>query len=402
MKPLPLCALAAALILGATTTAHPTSVNEPTNDLPIKVGMSTALTGPASALGTGVRTGVNAYFDWVNESGGVQGRPLELIALDDGYEPARTGPNMRALDGEHDVFAVVGNVGTPTAAVAVPIAGELEMPLFGAFTGAGLLRKSPPDRYVVNYRASYAQETAAMVDGLIDGMGLEPSQIAFFTQNDAYGMAGYSGAMKALERRGYKEARALPHGRYPRNTTRVEGGLSTIMDPRHDVRAVIMVGAYRPCARMIQLAKQHGLDAIFLNVSFVGSAALAKELGAAGEGVVVTQVVPHFESDMPGVAHFRSIVPEEEQGFVSLEGYLLARAFVEGLRAVDGELTRESFIDALESGHPVDMGIGDPARLAKTDHQLSDTVWPTVIGSNGQYSSLEDWSELRRFIGGAK
>lgn len=362
----------------------------------IRVGMSTALSGPAAALGTGVRDGVQAYFRYVNANGGVNGRPLELIALDDGYEPARTGPNMRALVDEHEVFAVIGNVGTPTASVAVPIANELQVPLFGAFTGAGLLRNTPPDRWIVNYRASYAQETAAMVRGLVDDLGIAPDQIAFFTQNDAYGMAGYTGGMRALEAIGFEGGDELPHGRYPRNTTHVEAGLAEIMDPRHDVRAVIMVGAYRPCGRFIELARQHGLDAIFLNVSFVGSAALAAQLGEAGDGVVVTQVVPHYAEELPGVAHYRQLFSEDEWSFVSLEGYLIARAFVDGLRHVEGELTRDAFIDTLDSGVALDLGLAAPLSLSEDDHQLSDTVWPTVIRA-GSYDSLASWADVAEY-----
>ncbi len=364
----------------------------------LRIGMSTALTGPAAALGQGVKSGAEAYFAEVNAAGGIRGRFLELIVLDDGYEPARTGPNMRALVGDHDVFAVIGNVGTPTAAVAVPIAQELEVPLFGAFTGAGLLRKTPPDRWIVNYRASYAQETAAMVKGLVHDLGLKPSQVAFFTQDDAYGMAGYTGGIKALKAMGYEAAEFLPHGRYPRNTVQVESGLAAIMDPRNDVKAVIMVGAYKPCAQFIRLARKHGLDALFLNVSFVGSAALAKDLGPVGEGVVVTQVVPHFESDFAGVQDYRQLIPEDHRGFVSLEGYLLARAFVAGLHGVRGDLTRDALIDTLEAGLPIDLGLGAPSQLSSADHQLSDSVWPTVIQSDGSYGAIEDWSDLRAYL----
>lgn len=385
---------AALTLVGHASAAAPTQSELP----PIRVGMSTALTGPAAALGRGVKSGAEAYFLRLNSAGGVQGRQLELIVLDDGYEPARTGPNMRSLVEEHEVFAVIGNVGTPTAAVAVPIAGELKVPLFGAFTGAGLLRKSPPDRWVVNYRASYAQETAAMVDGLVGELGLKPSQIAFFTQNDAYGMAGYNGGIKALEAMGFAAATSLPHGRYTRNTIQVESGLAEIMDPRNDVKAVIMVGAYKPCAQFIRLARQHRLDAVFINVSFVGSAALAKDLGPVGEGVVVTQVVPHFESDFAGVQDYRTLMPKTEQGFVSLEGYMIARSFVTALQGVKGDITRDSFIDTLEAGLPIDLGLSDPAILSPQDHQLSDTVWPTVIQADGSYRAIENWADLRPYL----
>lgn len=194
----------------------------------IKIGMSTALAGPAKGLGKNVKAGVESYFQMINERGGVNGHTLELIALNDGYEPDRAAKNMRKLIEEEEVSAVIGNVGTPTAVVTVPLANQLKTPLVGAITGAGLLRNSPPDRYVINYRASYAQETAAMIDGLLKS-GIKPEEIAFFTQKDGYGKAGYDGAVKALKARGFNKTEFLAHGRYLRNTSRVEKGLATIM-----------------------------------------------------------------------------------------------------------------------------------------------------------------------------
>jgi branched-chain amino acid transport system substrate-binding protein len=257
-----------------------------------------------------------------------------------------------------------------------------------------VLRKTPPDRYVVNFRASYAEETAEMVHGLVTELGLAPKDLAFFTQNDAYGDAGYAGGIAALEKLGYAEAKRLPVGRYPRNTLDVEDALSRLLDPRMHPRAVIMVGAYKPCAKFIKLARQHGLDALFVNVSFVGSEALAAELGPAGDGVVVTQVVPLLDATQPVVKEFRAHVKPEAQNFVSLEGFAAARAFVHTLEAAGPQATRETFIDALEQGAPVDLGFGEAVRLSKADHQLSHAVWPTVIRA-GHFQPLGSWRSLQ-------
>ena len=221
----------------------------------VKVGMSAAFSGPTAALGNGVKSGVEAYFKEINAKGGINGNTLELVGYDDGYEPAKASPNMEKLIDQDNVIAVIGNVGTPTAVVTVPIANEKKTLLFGAFTGAGLLRKSPPDRYIINYRASYADETSAMIQGLMSS-GIKPEEIAFFTQNDGYGDAGYNGAVKALKDAGFADADSLAHGRYTRNTTNVESGLATILDAEVEPKAVIMVGAYAPCAKFIQLAKE--------------------------------------------------------------------------------------------------------------------------------------------------
>ena len=366
-------------------------------DTEIRVGMSTALTGPALALGQGVKAGVEAQFAEVNAAGGIHGRTLRLVALDDGYEPDRCAPNMRKLTDEENVFAVIGNVGTPTAIVAVPIANEKKTLLFGAFTGAGVLRKTPPDRYVINYRASYAEETATMVNAILDELKLKPEEIGFFTQNDGYGDAGYQGAIQALKTRGYAAAEKLPHGRYTRNTENVEDGLVALLDAPVKPRAVIMVGAYKPCAKFIKLAKDEGLKAVFLNVSFVGSDALDKELGSGGDGVVVTQVVPHPAAGLAAVAAFRETMkkhaPQSPQGFVALEGYLSARIFSEGLKKAGKGLTREGHIDALEAMGEFDIGTSEKLSLGKTDHQASHTVWPTVLRGS-EFVPLK-WQELR-------
>ena len=362
----------------------------------ILIGMTTALSGPAEALGQGMKLGVEVYFNKINKTGGINNNILKLVAVDDGYEPYHAAPNMRKLINKSNVIAVIGNVGTPTAIVTVPIANEKRTLLFGAFTGAGVLRKNPPDRYVINYRASYAEETAAMIDGLIS-IGVKPSEIAFFTQNDGYGDAGYNGAVKALRATGYNYVEKLSHGRYTRNTLNVEDGLATILDAKIEPKAIILVGAYAPCAKFIKMAREDFPDVIFLNVSFVGSVPLAKELGSAGEGVIVTQVVPHFNSDLPGIKEYQKALSdfstEAEAGFVSLEGFLAAKIFVNGLKAAGSDITKESIIDGIESLKDLDIGIGININLSKTEHQGCHQVWPTII-KDGKYMSL-NWSDLK-------
>ena len=358
-----------------------------------KIGMSAAFSGPAQALGNGMRIGIEACFENINSQGGIHGRPLELIALDDSYEPSKTAPNMRRLIDEHDVMCVIGNVGTPTAAVAVPIANEKQVLLFGAFTGAGLLRNQPPDRYVINYRASYAEETARMVLGLVQELGIKPEEIGFFTQNDAYGDAGWLGAVAALRKAGFADAEHLPHGRYQRNTTDVEDGLSRLMDPRHSIKAVIMVGAYKPCARFIRLARVHGFHPLFLNVSFVGSESLVAELGRWGDGVIVTQVVPTPRGDTDAAGEFRRLVATNQQSLVSFEGFLVAKAFTQGLTIAGPNATVEDLIDVFESGDPIDLGIGRTHRLSQHEHQLSHEIWPTMIRDR-RLVPLDDWRDV--------
>lgn len=365
-------------------------------DKTIDIGMSVALSGPAASLGTEMKLGVETYFKHINASGGIKGQKLNLIALDDGYEPAKAGANVTKLITDNKIVAAIGNVGTPTAIVTVPIFNKQKTLLFGAFTGAGLLRKTPPDRYIINYRASYAQETAAMVNGLLDN-GIKPEEIAFFTQNDGYGDAGYNGAVKALKTAGFINAESLAHGRYTRNTANIEDGLGAILDAKVEPKAVIMVGAYKACAEFIKLAKEDLPKAIFLNVSFVGSNALAKALGADGEGVVVTQVVPHFNSDNPGVKVFRGMFkkysPDKIPSFVSLEGYIAAKLLVEGLKKAK-TISTEGLIDGIYEISNFDAGIGVPVSFSKTEHQASNKIWPTII-KGGKFIPLE-WNSLKK------
>jgi branched-chain amino acid transport system substrate-binding protein len=364
----------------------------------IKVGMSGALTGPGQGIGLGMKAGIEAYFGEVNRAGGIYGQTLELIARDDAYEPTRTGPNVRELIDQEKVFAIVGNPGTPTAAVTVPIANAKHVPFVAPLTGAGLLRKTPPDRYVFNFRASYAQETAEIVRGLVTEAGIRPQDIAFFTQNDAYGDAGYEGAITALKAIGYAKADQLPHGRYQRNTLDVEGALATVLDPALHPRAVILIGAYRPCAKFIRLARGAGLHAIFANVSFVLADSLSHELGAAGEGVVITQVVPPLDSDAPVLNEYRNAVPAAEASYVSLEGFLAGKVFAEGLLRAGSGATREQFVDGLENGAALELGVGSLPGLSPTRHQISDRVWLTII-RGGKVRTLKSWSGLRRQVG---
>jgi len=361
------------------------------------LGMSTVLSGPAAHLGINMRTGVLAALKEINLHDGIQGRSLCLIALDDGYEPERTVSNMHRLIDQENVLAVIGNVGTPTAIAAVPIANRSHVPFFGAFTGAGILRRIPPDRYVINYRASYAEETAAMVQALITYGKMQPDEIAFFTQRDAYGDSGFVGGIAALKKNGLKDETKITHGRYDRNSLAVENALADILLADPEPKAVIMVGTYAPSAKFIRLARNYGLNSLFLNVSFVGAAPLAHALGNEEDGVIVTQVVPHLESSLPVVQDFHKALHRFNSAiaptFGSLEGYISTRIFLQALKTIKGQITRESIIDALENLGQIDLGFSTPLKLSRSEHQASHQIWPTII-RNGEVQPF-DWKQLR-------
>ncbi|MAX26393.1 MAG: ligand-binding receptor [Phycisphaeraceae bacterium] len=347
---------------------------------PVRLGMSTALSGPAADLGINMKLGVEVAL---KAHAPTSSHQYELVVFDDGYEPSRTIPNTRQLIGPENVQAIIGNVGTPTSVVSLPIITTENVCFYGAFTGAGVLRRNPPASQVFNYRASYAQETAAMVDGLIVHGKLKPSEIALFTQRDSYGQAGYGGAMEAMRRHGLQEVGEILHTRYERNSMNVENAVAQLILADHPPRAVIMVGAYAPCAKFIALAKKHGINALFLNVSFVGTQSLINALGDESEDVIITQVVPHPLSDLPLVKNYREAMtnyaPEAQLSFGTLEGYIATMLFQHAMDRVEAPLSRQKIIDGLANLGTVDIGLGHPLTLTATRHQASNQVWPTIV-----------------------
>jgi len=319
----------------------------------IVLGMSNALSGPAKALGTNLKLGAQIYFDEVNASGGVHGRTIEVVSYDDGYEPSRTIANTLKLM-KDDVFALFGYVGTPTSKVAVPIAKRAEMPYLFPFTGAEFLRSSS-NGHVFNLRASYYNETEALVDYLVEKNGIK--KIAMLIQDDGYGAAGRSGVQIALEKYGME---SVVVGKYKRNTTDIDQAFNLIWEQNPE--AVIMIGAYKPCAEFMKRSKAYGKDAIFMNISFVGTNSLIQEAGEAGEGTYISQVVPHpATSQLALIQQYRKSLEQSGHGdminFGTLEGYLNAYVFVKALQKNGPEVTRASFSKTLASLRLEDGGL---------------------------------------------
>ena len=390
-----LIASLAMLPVGAASATEVKNAMTPGNE--IVLGMSTALTGPIAEIGINMQAGVLAAFAEANRQGGIQGKTLRLIALDDGYEPKRTTPNMHQLLEKDRVVAIIGNAGTPTGIVAVPIAIEHRTAFYAPFSGGSALRRTPPERYVFNFRPSYADETAATVDALINVVGLKPTEIAFFTQRDTFGDAGFIGGLEALKRNGLKDENAVVHGRYERNTMAVEGALADILSAEVPVRAIVTVSTYKQSIEFIRLARQAGWDGIITSVS-VGTTTLAQQLGEVGDGVVCTQIVPPLDADLPIVREYHAALQafdaSIEPSFTSLEGYIAARLFCQALRRAEDPCDRESIVDALESLGEVDLGMGVPLTLSPQQHQASHGVWLSVI-RNGRIKPFQ-WRELAK------
>jgi ABC-type branched-subunit amino acid transport system substrate-binding protein len=374
-------------------------------DSEIRFGISAPFTGPAKELGQNMKIGIEAAFNVANAKGGVYGRQLRLIAADDGYEPTRTAVTMPQLYDGDQVFGLVGNVGTPTAVVALPYALNREMLFFGAFTGAGLLRNDPPDRYVFNYRASYAEETATVVNYLVKVRGLLPEQIAVFAQQDAYGDAGFAGVEKAIRSLRGGNASPILRLNYQRNTVDVEDAIAQLQQRnaqlqqkrRFPIKAVIMVPTYRAAAKFIE--KTHDLypDMIYTSVSFVGSTALADELMLLGKkyaaGVIVTQVVPAVDGHSSLVLDYKSALakyfPGVASDYVSLEGYVDASVLIAALQRNGHQLDTEKLVGTLESLRDLDIGLGTPVTFSRSDHQGVHKVWGTQLDETGHYQSID-------------
>ena len=374
---------AAAVVIAASFAAH--AENGITADK-IIFGQAAALDGPAAALGQGMREGILAAFAEANKAGGVKGHKLELISRDDGYDPNRSIQAAKQLIDQDKVFALIGSVGTPTSAAVQPIATDAGIPFIGAFTGAEFLR-TPYKGNVVNVRASYFQETETMVEHLTKDLGV--SRIAIFYQDDAFGQAGLAGVKRALDRR---KMALVAEGAYERNTTAVKRALLTIRQAKPE--AVIMIGAYQPCAEFIKVAREIKLDAVFVNISFVGTEALAKELGRDGSGVVVTQVVPFpTDTSISLVAHYqaahKAVKADATPGFVSLEGYVVGRMVVRALEKIpaNAPITRASLLDVI-SHSTFDLG-GVTLSYGPDNNRGSDHVFLTVIQPDGRIRPVE-------------
>ena len=374
-------------------------------DSEIRFGISAPFTGPAKELGQHMKQGIDAAFNVANAKGGVYGRQLRLVAADDGYEPTRTVATMKQLYEKDQVFGLVGNVGTPTALVALPYALDRKMLFFGAFTGAGLLRNDPPDRYVFNYRASYAEETAAVVNYLVKVRRLVPEQIAVFAQQDAYGDAGFSGVEKAIRSlQGGIESPILQLN-YQRNTVDVDDAVAQLQQrnaqlqqKRHfPIKAVIMVPTYRAAAKFIEKTRDLYPDMIYTSVSFVGSTALADELMLLGKkyatGVIVTQVVPAVDGHSSLVLDYKSALakyfPGEAPDYVSLEGYVDASVLIAALQRNGSQLDTERLVGTLENLRDLDIGLGTPVIFSRSDHQGVHKVWGTQLDETGHYQPID-------------
>jgi branched-chain amino acid transport system substrate-binding protein len=383
-------AAAMTICAAAFLTAVPATGQEGVTSDTIVFGQAAVLEGPASALGQGMRTGLLAAFEEVNKKGGVHGRKLKLVSENDGYEPALSITATKKLIEQDKVFALIGPVGTPTAAAAQPIATAAKVPYIGAFTGAMFLR-NPKFENIINIRASYDAETEAWIKHLTEDLKIQ--KIAIFYQDDAFGRAGLSGVLKAMDKRGMK---LIAEGTFERNTVAVKSALLTLK--RAEPEAVVMVGPYKPCAEFIKLARKTDFNPVFVNISFVGASAFAKELGADGNGVIVSQVVPFpWDASLQAVAEYHAAIkaanPKAEPEFVTLEGYLVGRLAIAALEKVGRNPTRDGLLKTIKQTGTFDIG-GLKMTYGPEDNEGLDKVFMTVIQPDGSFKSVDKLTRM--------
>jgi branched-chain amino acid transport system substrate-binding protein len=281
-------------------------------------------------------------------------------------------------------------VGTPTSAAAQPIATAAKVPFIGPFTGAGFLRNTKFEN-VINVRASYDAETEAWVRHLTEDLKIK--KIAIFYQDDAFGRAGLSGFKKAMEKRNLPIA---AEGTYERNTVAVKTALLNIK--KEAPEAVVMVGAYKPSAEFIKLSRKINFEPVFVNISFVGASALAKELGEDGKGVIVSQVVPFpWDASIKVIADYHAAIkasdPKAEPEFVSLEGYLVGRLAGAALEKAGASPTREGFLKAIKDTGKFDFG-GLTMTFGPNDNEGLDHVFMTMIQADGKFKAVDKLVKL--------
>ena len=336
------------LAAGASALALPALAQ---SDRRILLGQSAPLTGPAAQLGIQFLSGAKLAFERANARGGINGRSVELRSMDDGYEPARCQANTQALLNE-DVLALFGYIGTPTSLAALPLATAAKAPFVAPFTGAQALR-DPFNRYAFHLRASYYDETARIVNQVTQ-VGMK--RVAVFHQNDSYGQAGLDGVVRALKA---AQLEPVATATVERNSVDVSAALERLLPSRPE--AIVQVSAYKSCAAFVRAARKAGYAGQFYNVSFVGTQALADELGPDARGVVVSQVMPFPFAPVSALANeflgaAAAAQPKVQANYSSIEGYIAGRVVLEGLRRAGAALSREALIAGLESIQNFDLG----------------------------------------------
>ena len=346
----------------------------------ILIGQSAPLSGANKELGEDIRNGALAYFKKLNESGGVNGRKIELITLDDANNVKQAGENTKKLVTENGVFALFGYASATLSRPTLPIVEENKVPFLAPFTGADPMRVF--NKYVYNMRASYADELEKIVDHYTL-FGIKRFSIVYY--DDVVGKENMAAVERALKKRNLT---AVSFAAFKdRAKPDIDGGVKEVMKGNPEV--VIFTTLFKATSDFIKLARKSGSTSQMVSNSFPGASPLARELGKDGVGVAVAQVVPPFsKTSLPVVAEYRAAIEKhlgkKEYSFTSLESYIAAKAIGEALRKAGAKLTRESFMQALDGMSSYDAG-GYLLSFSPQNHNGSSFVELTIIGKDGQF-----------------
>jgi ABC-type branched-subunit amino acid transport system substrate-binding protein len=371
------------LTIGAIACSALSHAADPgVTDTSITIGMSSPFSGPNGAYGLDMKLTIEAYFDLVNKAGGIHGRKLQLVALDDGYETENTIANTKTLINDKNAFALLAYYGsTPTTEAMNKVFGPAKVPLIGTISGAGSLREpvstNPNSRYMFNVRASYANETEAIVNQMVS-LGLK--RIAVFYQNDGFGKSGLEGVTEALKKHNLAPSAV---GTVERNSIDVTSAIESIS--KASPQAVVMVTLYKPTAAFVRGMKKIGQNPMLMTLSPVGTEQLVKELGPEARGIGISQVVPYPWNDVsPSVREYQKLLGKSgNYSYYGMEAFLMARTLSEALKRSGKELSRDKLISTLESMHNLDLG---DYRINYTPnvHSGSRFVELTVVGPGGR------------------
>jgi branched-chain amino acid transport system substrate-binding protein len=363
-------------------------------DREIRFGTVIPFGGQRREIGRQMKMGIEAAFNRTNDAGGVNGRMLKLVAADDNYDPKNTIAAMTQLYDKEQVFGFIGNIGTANTALAIPYALERRALFFGPLSGSSIVRRDPPDRYVFNFRASFAEETAAIVRYLVKLKRIPPKQIAVLTQADAFGEEGFAGVTKAF--RGLNINDPVIRFNYPRNTLDVDEAINQLKAQKPAIKAMILVATDRAAAKFIEKTHDQYPGMIYTNLSVVGATGLANELKLLGprftQNVIVTQGVPAVSGYSSLVLDYKNALakyfPGEAPDYTSLEGFISASILAQALKQTT-PLDTERLVETLESMRTVDLGLGAKLSFGRAEHQASHKIWGTTLDETGTYQAIE-------------
>ena len=360
----------------------------PLNMPALNLGMSAVFSGPTKALGVNFYNGSNAYFTYINEKGGINGELIHIITKDDTYNPVPCIQNTIELIEDNDILILFNYVGTPTTVAMLPLLKIYEdtgIVLFGNFTGAGAQRTNPYVDFVFSIRASYKQETNALVNHFLEN---GYSRIGIYYQIDGYGRSGYVGVAEALENHGRSIAGEATYVRGSNFSTDMTLQAEHLKESGVD--AVISVGAYAPCSAFIRDARKVGFQGPIANISFVGTEALIDLLfqnTVPTENLYFSEVVPNYNDvSIPLVREYQSVMKSQgqEMNFGSFEGFINAKIFVEILKQVDiRDVRREKMRGLIESMSPIDIGLEELLFFSPQQHQIFNDVYIYKLKSSG-------------------